>query len=157
MTEPTEFARACRDASRDLRRLPKDLRRTLAQRVRPDVADPLAGDIRADYRGPWANVLSAATKTRVSGDPQIVVGGSRRVVSGGAAPRQLVYGAQFGGGKKVAEVTRRTKHKGTVRYRRRTTAQFRNPVPTIFPTIGRTIDKTLDRFARIVGEVLDNG
>lgn len=148
-----DFRGACQAASRDLRRLPTDLRRTLANRVRPDVADPLAADIRKTFRGPYAAALSTQTKTRVSGDPKIVVGGARRVVSGGASARDLVFGDQFGGGKRVAEVTRRTK-RGTVRYRRHTTAQFRNARPTIYPTIARTIDRTLERFANIVEEVL---
>jgi len=149
-----EFEAACKDAARDLRRLPADLRRTLAQRVRPVVADPLAGDIRSAFRGPYATALAAQTKTRVSGDPKIVVGGARKVVSGGASARDLVFGDQFGGGRKVAEVPRRTKHKGTVHYRRRTTAQFRTARPAVFPTIARTMDRTLERFATIVEEVL---
>lgn len=148
-----DFSVACKAASRDLRRLPTELRRTLAQRVRPVVADPLAEDIRGSYHGPYANALRAQTKTRVSGDPKIVVGGARKVVSGGASARDLVFGDQFGGGRKVAEVTRRTRT-GTTRYRRHTTRQFAKPRPSIFPTIGRTMDRTLDRFASIVEEVL---
>lgn len=148
----TTLGQACREASRDLRRLPREVKAALKARTRPEVADPLAAEIRSTYRGRYAAVLSAATKTRTSGDPKIVVGGARRVVSGGASPRDLVFGDQFGGGKKVAEVTRRTK-RGSVTYRRHTTRQFGPAKPTIYPTISREIPRVLDRFATIIEEV----
>ena len=155
MTSP--FVARCRETARNLRRMPAEVRRELAQRVRPDVADPLAGDIRSTFTGPWAAQLSAATKTRVQAETKIVIGGARRVVSGGASARDLVFGDQFGGGKKVAQVSRRTR-RGSVSYRRHTTRQFAKAKrDTVFPTIGRTMPDTLDRFARIVMEVLTRG
>ena len=148
----TSLGKACRDASRDLRRLPRDVRDALKARTRPEVADPLADTIRGTFRGPYAAVLSAATKTRVSGDPKIVVGGARRAVSGGASPRDLVFGSQFGGGSKVTQVTRKTR-RGSVTYRRHTTRQFTKPRPTIYPTIRQELPTVLDRFATIIEEV----
>lgn len=150
----TSLGKACRDASRDLRRLPRDVKAALKVRTRPEVADPLAGTIRSTFRGPYAAALSTATKSRASGDPKIVVGGARRVVSGGASPRDLVFGDQFGGGKRVGTVTRRTRH-GSTTYRRRTTAQFKTARPTIYPTIRRELPHVLDRFATIIEEVLN--
>lgn len=169
-----EFERACKDTSRNLRRVPKDVRRELANRVRPEVADPLADRIRAAYRGPYARPLSAATKTRVAADPQIVIGGARKLTSNGATGRDLIYGDQFGGGVKVRTVNRerarsgrrrkgrvtaaeraRQAASGRVIYKRRTTQQFRVARPTVFPTLRRSMDFVLDRFERIVMEVLE--
>lgn len=152
MATGSEFAAACKTASRQMRRLPAELRRALGNEVKTRVADPLAADIRGAWSGPYAAVLSAATKTRVGTDPQIIVGGSRRVVSGGASGRNLVFGAEWGGGRRVTAIPSKPGRRG---HRRRTTRQF----PTsgqhaVFGTIHRTLDKTFDRWVDVVDDLI---
>jgi len=152
MASLDEFRGQCRTAARNMRRLPSELRRELAQRVKPEVAAPLAQTVAGRARGPHAAALSAAVKTRASADPVIVVGGARRVVSGGASARQLVYGDEFGGGSRVAAVPATSRRRG---HRRRTTRQFRRgPYPFVFPTISDRVPWVLDKFADIVDDVL---
>lgn len=159
MATGSDFATACKDASRKMRRLPAELRRALANEVRDTVAEPLAGDIRGAWSGPYARALSAATKARVQTDPQVVIGGSRRVVSGGASARDLVFGTEFGGAERVKAIPSRPGRRG---HRRRTTQQFpRQGQHAVYGTIGRRLDKYLDLWAdaveRIVGKVMDGG
>jgi hypothetical protein len=147
VASPEEFAQQCREASRNMRRLPAELRRTLAARSKADVADPLAAKIAAAASGPYGRALSTAVKTRAAADPQIVVGGARRVVSGGASARQLVFGTEWGGGKRVKAFAKTANRKG---YKRRTTRQFVTPHPFVYPTIGANIDTVLEAFATMV-------
>jgi len=149
---PEEFAQQCRETSRQMRRLPAELRRTLAQRSKAEVAEPLAAKISAAASGPYGRALSASVKTRAAADPQIVVGGARRVVSGGASARQLVYGVEFGGGSRVKAIPATPRRRG---HRRHTTRQFVGKhAPFVFPTIGANIDTVLESFADIVDDVL---
>jgi hypothetical protein len=149
-----EFVADCEQAAKQLRRIPKDVRRALAADVKTQVAAPLADKIGAAATGPYARALSGAVKARASADPVIVIGGSRKVVTGGANPRQLVYGTEFGGGKRVSVVPRNARHSG---YRRRGTNQFHPARPFVFPTIGRESDWVLEQFADIVLKTLDQG
>lgn len=153
MATPEEFAQSCKQAARSMRRLPADLRRALGNDVRDTVAEPLAADIRHAWTGPHARVLSAATKARVQTDPRIVIGGSRRVVSGGANPRQLVFGNEWGGSRRSAVV------KGGPRrgpYRRRVTQQFpRQGQHAVYGTIHATLDRTFDRWVEAVEKIVD--
>lgn len=152
MATTDEFAQECRQAARSIRRLPADLRRALGQRVKPEVADPLAAEVRTAWTGPHAAALSAGTKTRVSGDPQLVVGGSRRVVSGGANVRQLAFGDEFGGGSRVGQVAGTSRRRA---HRRRTTRQFpRTGQAAVFGTVSRRVESTFDRWTKIVDDVL---
>ena len=153
MSDLDDFERSCRETSRQLRAIPKDLRKALAVRVRPEIAEPLAAKIRSSWSGPWAQVLATATKTKTGADPTIFVGGSRKVVSGGASPRQLVYGAEFGAsGRTVTGVQAGTGHRS---YSRRSTRQFvANKAPSVFPTIRANGGWVMDKFADIVDDVL---
>lgn len=152
MSSLDEFARECRQVSQDLRRIPAELRRGLAKEVKDKVAEPLAAQIRAQAHGPWAHVLAAGTKARAAADPQVVVGGLRPRLSGGAGPRQVVFGAEFGGGKRRG--TSRSR-KGNV-YKRRTTAQFAgHRDPFVFPTVEAQLPEVLDAYADIVLDVFD--
>lgn len=142
-----------------MRRLPAELRRALGNEVRDTVAEPLAADIRSAWTGPYGPALSAATKTRVGTDPQIIVGGSRRVVSGGASARDLVYGEEWGGGRRIKAIPSTPRRRG---HRRRTTRQFAGAGQhAVFGTVARTLDKSLERWAdavdRIVNQVMRNG
>ena len=159
MAGGTEFATACKDASRNMRRLPAELRRALAKEVRHAVAEPLAAEIRSAWSGPYGPALAAATKARVQTDPQVVIGGARRVVSGGASPRDLVFGTEWGGGNRVKAIPRTSRKAG---HRRRTTRQFPGAGQhAVYGTVHATLDRSLERFAdavdRIVGKVLGNG
>lgn len=153
MSDLDGFAAECKLTARNLRRIPKDLRRAIASEIKPEVAVPLAAKIGAGLAGPWASVLAGQVKARASAEPVIVVGGARRLVSGGASGRQLVYGAQFGGGKRTTVVAPTSRRRG---YRLRSTRQFVRTVrPTIYPTIARNGEWVLSRFADVVGRVLE--
>lgn len=159
MATGSDFAAACKDASRKMRRLPAELRRALANEVRDSVAEPLAADIRGAWSGPHARVLSAATKARVQTDPQVVVGGARRALSGGASARDVVFGDEFGGGRRVKAIPARPGRRG---HRRRTTQQFPGQGQhAVYGTIARGLEKYLDRWAdaveRIVGKEMGDG
>jgi hypothetical protein len=92
------------DASKALRRIPKEVRRALAAEVKTEVAAPLAVKIAGAATGPYNRVLRNGTKARASADPQIVVGGARPRLSHGAGPRDVVFGTEFGGGKRITRV-----------------------------------------------------
>ena len=155
MATPDEFARNCREVSRQLRALPSEMRRELSSGVQDEVAVPEASRVKAALSGPWGSALAASTKARKLADPTIVVGGTRRVVSGGASGRDLVYGSQFGGGGRVSTVTRRGPGRPST-FRRRSTRQFAGKGrETILPTIRRDADLILAGFARIVDRVLE--
>lgn len=154
MSSINEFADECDFVSKKLRRIPSDVRRALASEVKDEVATPLAGRISSAASGPYGRALSGAVKARAQADPTIVIGGSRKVVSGGANARQLVYGTEFGGGKRMTAVPRTAKHKG---YKRASTNQFSTYHPFVFPTIGKNLEWVLDTFADIVLKTLDEG
>lgn len=149
------FGDEAKQAARQLRRLPAEVRKELGRRSRTEVAEPLAQRITAAASGPYGRVIAraGAVKARNGADPLLVVGGARRVASGGANARQLVYGAEFGGGSRVTAVPGSSRRRA---YRLRSTRQFiRNRSPFVFPTIRDSIPEVLDRFADIVGDVLN--
>jgi hypothetical protein len=147
------FERECKATARNLRRMPADLRKALSAQVQPRVAVPLAGKVANSFAGPWAAPLAASTKARKLADPTIVIGGSRPVVRGGASARQLVYGATWGGGKRVASVTRRTRA-GSTTYRAHVTKQFQGKSrDNLIPTLRASGGWVLEEFAAIVEEV----
>lgn len=154
MSNMKDFAEECDYVAKQLRRIPKDLRRALASEVKQEVAIPLAAKIAGASSGPYGPALSGQVKARASADPQIVIGGSRKIVSGGANARQLVYGTEFGGGRRRTAVPRTAKHKG---YSRESTNQFVPAHPFVFPTIGKNGEWVLDQFSDIVLKVLDEG
>lgn len=149
-----DFARECDYVAKAIRRTPKEVRKELNHRVKDEVARPLAHDIGAAARGPYAHVLRAGAKARAGADPKVIVGGKRPRVSGGAGPRQLVYGTEFGAkGQRRVRIPRTPKHKGYTRY---ATRQFLGKKhPFIFPTIERQLPRIFDTFADIVIDVLD--
>lgn len=150
---PEEFAGHCRQVSRDMRRLPVEVKRALRERMKPDVAEPLAQDIRAAGAGSYGTRVAGTVRVRANADPTVVVGGAKRVASGGARGRDLVFGTEFGGGKRLTAVARANGHRG---YRRYSTNQFRrHRAPFIFPTIGRTAGHYLERWADVVTEIID--
>lgn len=138
MASPEEFARECDAVARALRRIPREVRRELSAQVKDKVAVPLAQDIGSQARGPWERVLQAGSKARAGADPKIVVGGKTPRLSGGGGPRDVVFGSEFGGG------------------RRPTTRQFaRHKAPFVYPTIEAKLPEVLDTYADIVLDVMD--
>jgi hypothetical protein len=148
-----DFAKQARDAARDLRRLPAELRKRLGREVREDVADPLAQDIRAAFTGPYRAVLVSGVKTRIQGDPMVVVGGARRVLSGGASVRDVVFGDEFGGGERTSVVRSTPTRRGHTRH---TTRQFKGKARgNIIGTIRATADQTFDRWVATVDRIIN--
>jgi hypothetical protein len=155
MATPDDFAAACRAASRGLRQVPTDLRRELSAQTKDQVAAPLAGRIAAAATGPHAAILAAGTKARAGADPTIVVGGLRPKLSGGAGPRQVVFGDEFGGGKRLSPIPRSRRARA---HRRHSTNQFRRGAkPFVFPTIGDNLPWVLDTFADVTLSTLSKG
>jgi hypothetical protein len=149
-------AREFGQLAQDLRRAPKVIRDAVKRDSRTEIAEPLAGKIRAAASGPWAKVLAPGTKTRAGSgaEAQIVVGGVRPKLSGGGGPRSVVYGTEFGGGKRLTAVPTRGRRRG---YRRFSTNQFRrNKRPFIFPTVAKNIDAIVEAYAGIVSRALDD-
>lgn len=148
MPGPEEFAAECREVSRSMRRLPAEVKRALRARSRAEVAEPMAADIRTGGRSVYARTVAPTARVRSNADPTIVLGGARRIASGGASGRDLVFGAVFGGGRKVGTVkaTGRTKA-----HRRRTTRQFASGRdPFVYRTVFSNVEEYLDRWATII-------
>ena len=145
--------------ARDLRRAPKVIRDAVKRDSRSEIAEPLAGKIRSAARGPYAKVLAPGTKTRAGSgaEAQIVIGGVRPKLSGGGGPRAVVYGTEFGGGKRLSPVLAHNRAGVRVRgYRRFSTNQFRrNKAPFIFPTVAKNMDAIVEAYAVIVSRALD--
>lgn len=155
MGDLDRFAAECEATARNLRRIPKDLRREIGARSKEVIATPLAARVGATFTGPWARVLSTAAKPRAAADPTIVVGGARKALTGGGSPRDVVFGSQWGGGTKIVRVPARGGRKPSRGYRLRSTRQFtRNAKQTVYPTIVDELPAVLDGFAAIADDVL---
>lgn len=149
---PDEFARECREVSRALRRLPREVRTALRDRVRPEVAEPMASDVRAAGTSVWARRVAATTRTGAGADPRIVVGSAKRVTTGGATARDLVFGINFPAGTKIKAVPAKAGRRG---HRRHSTRQFvGRRDPFVFSTIGRNVGEYLERWADIVADTV---
>lgn len=148
-------AREFGQMARDLRRAPKAVRDEVKRESRTRIAEPLAAKIKsaAASTGPWAAVLVAGTKTRAGAEPVIVVGGKTPRLSGGAGPRHVVFGTEWGGGKRLSVVARSNRARG---HRRYSTNQFRrHKHPFIFPTVARNYDAIVEAYADIVVRAID--
>lgn len=153
MSSPEEFARECDVVASALRRIPREVRRELSQRVKQEVAVPLAAAVGRQAHGPWQRVLTAGSKARAGADPKIIIGGKTPRLSGGGGPRDVVFGAEFGGGSRTTTVPARGGRKA---YRRRSTRQFaRHYDPFVYPTIVAELPEVLDTYADIVLDVMD--
>ena len=152
MAGTEDFSAECRDVARSLRYVPRELKKELSGRVKAEVAVPLAQRIGAAATGPWARVLQAGTKALAGADPKIKVGGLSPKLRNGGGPRHVVFGTEFGGGKRLTAVPKTPRHRG---YRRYSTNQFRTKRPFVFPTIGKNFEWVLDTFSDITIETLD--
>jgi hypothetical protein len=147
-----DFAAQCKAAARDLRRVPAELRKRLGREVRDEVAEPLAAEIRSSLDGPYRGVLVPAVKARIQGDPMIVVGGARPVLSGGASVRDVVFGDEFGGGSRLGTVRSTGRRRGHARH---TTRQFKGKARHyILGTIESNAARTFDRWADVVERII---
>lgn len=150
MTTAREFSGECRRQAKALRRLSPEVKRALRERVRPEVAEPLAGEIRSAGTGVYSRRAAATARSRSGADPTIVVGSSSPAFSGGASTRDVVFGAEFSGGSRITAVTSPRAR----RHLRRSTRQFIRQESFVFPTVARSIDRTFDRWASIVDDVV---
>lgn len=155
MGDLDRFAAECEATARNLRRIPKDLRRQIAAQSKEVIATPLAARVGATFTGPWARVLAPAAKPRTAADPTIVVGGGRKALTGGGSPRDVVFGSQFGGGTKITRAPARGGRKPSRGYRLRSTRQFlKHSKQTVYPTIVDELPAVLEGFATITDDVL---
>lgn len=155
MATAEDFARECKDQARAVRRLPSEVRSALRSRVKAEVAEPMAADIRTSARTVYGQRVAGTAKVRAAADPTIVVGGAKRVASGGARARDLVFGIHFTAGRRVTIVPARTGRKG---YRRPSTRQFvGRRDPFVFRTVAAQFDTYLDRWADIITETVEKG
>ena len=150
---PEEFARECGEVSRRLRRLPVTLRAALRSRVRSEVAEPMAADIRAAGSTVYGRRVAPTTRVRAGADPTIVTGSARRVVSGGGTARDLVFGIHFPAGNRITAIPAQNGVRG---HRRRTTRQFsRTADPFVPVTVDRNVETYLETWADIVTETVE--
>lgn len=149
MAELDAFADACTQATRQLRRMPADLRRALGRHVKTQVTDPLARKVAAAASSspPYGALLAGSVRTRAGAEPTIVVGGARRVASQGATARDLVYGQNFGGKGRRRSTVNRT---GARTFKRRSTVQFLAYRPFIFPTFAREAEETFEAWLEVL-------
>ena len=157
MSDLEAFERECKVAARNMRRLPAEVRKALAAEVQPRVAVPLAAKVAASFSGPWADRLAAQTKARKLADPTVVVGGAKKVTSGGASARNLVFGATWGGGKRISTVTRRTPRGRQITYQAHVTKQFDGKGnPAMIQTLRAQGGWVLQEVAQIVDEIIED-
>lgn len=131
------FERSCRDLSRQLAVVPGKVAAALEREAPSKVAEPVARRVAARWSGPWAGVLAAATKAITGSPTGVVVGGTAPVVSSGASVNDLVWGNEYGGG------------------RRPTTQQFVPRHPAVITTIEGAVGELEDAYADIVQDELE--
>lgn len=130
-------------AATALHAAPARLEATLAGPALAGALDVLEQAVAGAWSGPYAVALSAGT--RVQAPDQVVVGGGAGHLSGGATAGDLVYGVEYGGGRRVGAVRAGRRAKA---HTRRTTAQF--PARTLAAT--HAVDAAADRALDQVGD-----
>jgi hypothetical protein len=140
--------------------MPADLRRALSTDVATEVAEPLAAEVlRASFRaGPYSGRFTV--KVRKGVEPTLAVGGSRRVVAGGATGAQLFYGTEFGGSAhrhQPAHKPYTRTSSGGVRHSvwRNTTAQFVPARPFVYPTFRREFADVTEAWLEVLDPFLE--
>lgn len=146
------LARSADETARALRRLPTEVRRAMSQRMKPEVAEPLAARVRSAGSSVYGRRVAATAKARAGANPTVVVGGTQRVVSGGGTGRQIVFGAMFGGGSRIAII--RSRRART--HLRHTTRQFAGERDAFVPRAVRDgAAEALTNFATIANDTID--
>ena len=119
--------------------------------ARPDAATLLADAIRSTVSGPYGPALASAVTIRDSADvTEVVVGGTRRVLSGGATASDLAPGVEYGGGRRIGTVRASRRARS---YRRHTTRQFTRR-PYLRPAIAKAAEAVVDRLAAAVSQAV---
>lgn len=84
---------------RDLRGLPKEAQaelRTASQQIAERRMVPAWQYAARAYAGPWGDRIAESVRARRDRVPVVVIGGKRRVFSGGATPNEVRYPAHRG-------------------------------------------------------------
>jgi hypothetical protein len=84
---------------RDLRKLPKDAAKELrgsSKTIAEKHMVPAWKSAAINYAGPWGNAIAGSVRAGSDRVPKVMIGGSRRVVSGGASPNMLRYPSDKG-------------------------------------------------------------
>lgn len=150
---PQEFARECDRAAQAVRSLPRALQQAYTARTRHEVADPLAARIRSAGRGVYGTRIAPTATVRTGTVPLVVVGGTARVVSGGATARDLLWGNELAQPARVAAVPARSRQAA---HRRRSNVQTRtHRAPFILRTVNASIEWAFERWAKIADDALD--
>lgn len=121
---------------------------------REELAQPLADRLRAAGTGSTYARLVAGTTRVIPGRPIAVqIGGPQRLVSGGATGTDLVYGTEYGGGRRVTIVPANRRARA---HRRRTTRQFISQrAPFIEDTVARAEADLGDQLADTIADRIE--
>lgn len=144
-----------------MKALDPDVRRQVKKDGQRLITEPLAARMRANVKGPYAAKIAATGIRATAGSiPQVKLGGARKVFSGGAAPRDVIPGTEWGGGGRgrrggrTATYQRRTRSGGSTTVRRQVTHQFATPRPFIYATIAGDRAEMVADWLRLVDEAL---
>lgn len=159
------MARQIEQISRALRRMPAASRAYMDDEMRK-TGDAIARQIDRNAGsvpkpgGRYARALrNGGIKVQPGrGDLKITIGGGGPSGIGRLTMRQIVAGAEFGGGKRLTTYTQR-RRTGAVRVTRHTTRQFGRPAKEgrfIYPTWQREQAPALDKWAAAVAQMLDD-
>lgn len=84
---------------RDLRKLPKDAAKELrasSKIIAEKHMVPAWKNAAITHAGPWGSAIAGSVRAGSDRVPKIMIGGSRKVVSGGASPNMLRYPSDKG-------------------------------------------------------------
>ena len=84
---------------RDLRKLPKEAAKELrasSKTIAEKHMVPAWKNAAINYAGPWGDAIASSVRAGSDRVPKVMIGGSRRVVSGGASPNMLRYPSDKG-------------------------------------------------------------
>lgn len=131
-------------AALELSAAPGRVEAALAPAQLGQVAGILDAAVVAAWSGPYAVALAAGTAVETSPDLAVVTGGSAGHLSGGATAGDLVFGVEYGGGRRVAPVRPGRRARA---HQRRTTAQFHGQTLTQARAVEGAADRAGDALA----------
>lgn len=94
---------------RDLRWLPKEAAKDLraaSKQIAQDVMVPAWQDAARQGAGPWGEVIAGSVRAGSDRVPKVMIGSSRKAVSGGASPTMLRYPSDKGDRGRAAQGAR---------------------------------------------------
>lgn len=130
-------------AAADLAGAPARVAATLQPTRLAATVDVLGQAVKGAWSGPYGSALAAGTRVETNPTMAVVTGGSAGHLSGGATAGDLVLGVEFGGGRRVGQVSAGRR---TAAHARRTTRQFKGQT--------LTMDRALDGAADHAGDLL---